>query len=38
MQMLFIHARNATFLSRDEGAEYDRPEAALALGIRGPSP
>ncbi len=35
MQTLFIHARNSTFLSRDEGAEYDRPEAALRMGIQG---
>ena len=34
MQQLFIHATNGQFQSHDEGAEYDRPEAALALGVR----
>ncbi len=34
MQTLFIHARNSTFHSRDEGAEYEHPETALALGVR----
>ncbi len=35
MPTLFIHVQNAQFLSRDEGAEYDRPETALAVGVRG---
>lgn len=35
MSLLFIHARDHRFASCDEGAEYDRPETALALGIRG---
>lgn len=35
MPVLFVHTTNGEFHSRDDGAEYDRPEAALALGIRG---
>ena len=35
MSLLFIHARDGKFNSCDEGAEYDRPEIALAIGIRG---
>ena len=35
MPVLFIHTADAEFHSRDDGAEYDRPEAALAQGIRG---
>ena len=35
MPQLIIHATNGQFRFRDEGAEYDRPEAALALGIQG---
>ena len=35
MPQLFIHATNGQFRSCDEGAEYDRPEAALALGVQG---
>jgi hypothetical protein len=34
MPRLFIHATNSTFKSSDEGAEYELPEAALALGIQ----
>ena len=34
MPRLFIHATNSTFQSTDEGADYDLPEAALALGIQ----
>ena len=34
MPRLFIHATNGQFRSSDEGAEYDRPEAALAAGVR----
>ncbi len=33
MPLLFIHATNSEFHSRDEGAEYDHPEAALASGV-----
>ena len=35
MPQFFIQATNSTFRSRDEGAEYDHPDVALALGIRG---
>ncbi len=35
MPFLFVCARNTTVLSRDEGADYDRPEAALEVGIQG---
>ena len=35
MPRLFIHATNGQFHSCDEGADYDRPEAALAAGVRG---
>lgn len=31
--LLFIHAIDSTFHSRDEGAEYHRPEDALAFGV-----
>ena len=34
MPTLFIHAVNAEYQSRDEGANYDRPESALEIGIR----
>ena len=34
MPLLFIHATNSMFESRDEGAEYDLPEVAMALGVR----
>ena len=34
MALLFIHARNSQFHSCDEGAEYDRPETALALAVQ----
>lgn len=35
MAFLFIRARGPTFRSSDLGAEYERPEAALALGLNG---
>ena len=35
MPLLFIHATNAEFDARDEGSEYDNPEAALEAGVRG---
>ena len=35
MPRLFIHATNSKFHSVDEGADYNLPEAALALGIQG---
>ena len=35
MPRLFIHATNSKFQSLDEGADYDLPEAALALGVQG---
>jgi hypothetical protein len=35
MPRLFIRATDSRFHSSDEGAEYDLPEAALALGIQG---
>jgi hypothetical protein len=35
MPVLFIHLLNSTFKSKDEGAEYSSPEAALQAGIRG---
>ena len=34
MSLFFIRARNSKFCSRDEGAEYDRPEAALTSGVQ----
>lgn len=34
MPLLFIRATNSEFHSRDDGAEYDRPETALALGVQ----
>ncbi len=34
MPRLFIHARNSEFASCDDGAEYDQPEVALALGVQ----
>ena len=34
MPLLFIQAINSEFRSRDEGAEYDRPESALAAGVQ----
>ena len=34
MPQFFIQATNSKFRSRDEGAEYDHPDAAMALGIR----
>ena len=35
MLLLFIHAQDAAFHSCDEGAEYENPAVALALGIQG---
>ena len=35
MPQFFIQATNSTFRSRDEGADYDHPDVALALGVRG---
>jgi hypothetical protein len=34
MALLFIHAINAEYQSCDAGAEYGRPEDALAAGVR----
>ena len=34
MPLLFIKLRNAEYLARDEGYEYDTAEAALAAGTR----
>lgn len=34
MSFLFLHAINAEFRSRDDGAEYSSPEHALAAGVR----
>ena len=34
MSLLFIHARNSQFHSCDEGAEYERPEVALAMAVQ----
>ena len=34
MPQFFIQATNSEFRSRDEGAEYDHPDVAMALGIR----
>lgn len=35
MPLLFIHARDATFQACDEGAEYEQPQDALAIGVQG---
>ena len=35
MPFLFIHLRNSDYCARDEGAEFDTPEAALAHGVQG---
>ena len=35
MQLLFIHATDAVSTSCDEGANYNTPEDALAVGVRG---
>ena len=35
MQLLFIHATDAVSTSCDEGANYNSPEDALAVGVRG---
>ena len=35
MPFLFIHVRNSDYCARDDGAEFDTPEAALALGVQG---
>ena len=34
MPLLFIKLRNAEYLARDEGYEYENAEAALAAGTR----
>ena len=34
MPLLFIHAVNAEYQSRDNGSEYAQPEDALAIGVR----
>ena len=34
MTRLLIHATNSAFYACDDGAEYDRPEDALASGVR----
>ena len=34
MPLFFIHARNSEFRARDNGAEFDTPEAALAMGVK----
>ena len=34
MLVLFIHLRNSEYRARDEGAEFDKPEAAIALGVQ----
>ncbi len=34
MPVLFVQTTNGEFHARDDGGEYDRPEAALAQGIR----
>ena len=34
MTLLFIHAVNAEYQSRDNGSEYTKPEDALAAGVR----
>ena len=35
MPLLFIRATNSEFQSTDDGAEYERPEEAMASGVRG---
>jgi hypothetical protein len=35
MSALFIHVHNSKCHSRDEGGEYESPQAALAIGVRG---
>ena len=35
MALLFIHATNSEFRASDEGAEYEKPADALAVGVRG---
>lgn len=35
MPFLYIHIRNSAFCARDDGAQFDSPEAALALGVQG---
>ena len=35
MPLLFIHTRNSDYCARDDGAEFDTPQAALALGVQG---
>jgi hypothetical protein len=35
MPVLFIHVTNSRFCAQDDGANYDRPEDALASGVRG---
>ena len=35
MPFLFIKTLNATFQSKDDGVDYDRPEDALAAGVNG---
>lgn len=34
MPLLFIHATNAEFDSRDDGVDYETPEQALAAGVQ----
>ena len=34
MPLLFIHVRDSGYCARDNGTEYDTPQAALALGLR----
>jgi hypothetical protein len=34
MSLLFIHTHNSSFHACDDGAEYDQPEMALAMGLR----
>ncbi len=34
MPQFFIQATNSEFRSRDDGAEYDHPDVAMASGIR----
>lgn len=35
MPFLFIHLRNSDYSARDEGAEFDTLETALAQGVQG---
>ena len=35
MPLLFITTLNASFQSKDEGVDYDRPEDALSAGVNG---